>query len=179
MAAPFTRVWAKGWHTPPGRRTETNRTGANSSTGPSPPDRGVQPHPHHRKPTHPAGYADRPGRCRRGTRPRSRVRRWSRTRLPGSRCRGVHSIVHSVDIDQGTDISNARVISPSISSSRSAGIRGSALRPYCARLRRDSMSRHAELSGTGLVCRSGRWSGAGARPRCLWRLFLRVHTGPA
>jgi len=55
MAAPFSRYWAKGWHTPPGRRTETNRTAANSSTGPSPPDRGVPHHAHHRI-THPAGY---------------------------------------------------------------------------------------------------------------------------
>ncbi len=37
-----------GSSTPPERRNETNRAGANSSTGRSPPDRGVQHHPHHR-----------------------------------------------------------------------------------------------------------------------------------
>ena len=49
MTAPFSRFRAKGWHTPPERRTETNRAGSIGSTGPSPPDRGVQHHPHHRK----------------------------------------------------------------------------------------------------------------------------------
>jgi hypothetical protein len=51
----FSRSRRKGWHTTPGRRTETNRTARNSSTGPSLPDRGVQPHSHHRKTTRPAG----------------------------------------------------------------------------------------------------------------------------
>ena len=51
MAAPFTRVWAKGWHTPPGRRNGPNRAACLSSTGEPPPNRGVQHQPHH--PTQP------------------------------------------------------------------------------------------------------------------------------
>ena len=47
MAAPFSRFRQKGWHTPPGRRNGIQPSCGNSSTGVSPPDRGVQHHPHH------------------------------------------------------------------------------------------------------------------------------------
>jgi hypothetical protein len=60
MTAPFSRLGQRGGTRHRDGGTGSNRAAGISSTGVSPPNRGVQHHPHHRIATHPAGYGLHP-----------------------------------------------------------------------------------------------------------------------